>query len=89
MSRELTTALGKLAHHYTYDEVIDAAGNLLINALRQKHLRLAAAEEQVADVTLRIQRTLKDEHYQRNGTRKGVISLDPTQFPELADFSFN
>lgn len=84
MSRELLERFGKLAgKDYTRDEIIGAAANLLLNALRQKHERLAAAEDELEGLARDMKRELKRIHYGRDGTRRGLVILGESVMQHL------
>lgn len=83
-AQDLLIAFGKLAHHYTLEDVIDAAGNLMMNGIRQKHIQLAAAQEQIDGMAEAMKANLRRDFYNRNGIRKQTIVLTPEMFPELA-----
>lgn len=83
-ARDLMVALGKAADGYTQDDTIDATSNLLANTLRQKHLSLDAALEELAGLHDAIAGMLRNQHYTPARVRRNAVILHPDQFPELA-----
>lgn len=67
--RKLTAAWGQIANGYGRDTVIDAAGNILLNAIRQDHATLASAEERFDELVHQMREALRHVHYHRDGTR--------------------
>lgn len=68
-ARELIAAIAQVADGFQNDEVIDAAANIILNAIRQDHATLASAEERLDDITANMRSALRTAHYHRDGTR--------------------
>ena len=81
--RELIAAFGRLAHDYDRENVIGAAGNILLNALRQEHKTLGAAQEHLRDLYDRMQEALTKKHYHEDGTRNDRRITLPPLTPEF------
>jgi hypothetical protein len=67
---DLTRTFAKLAHNHSRDAVINAAGNMVINAIRQSHRDLPSAERELADLVQRMRAALRENHYDSNGQRR-------------------
>lgn len=70
-------AFAKQANGYGREAVIEAAGNIILNALRQGNPRLVEAEEQLDDLALRLKSALRKDHYTKDGVKNGLIILSP------------
>lgn len=83
MKTQSELLLGRIAaaaQGESYDVVKNATGNLLLNMLRQKHGTLAAAEEELDDLFMRMRQSLQQAHYSADGkTRKNQIMLPSMQ----------
>lgn len=67
--RELIAAMAQVANGFQRDEVVSAAANIIINAIRQDHATLASAEKQLDGVLAAMRSALRTAHYHRDGTR--------------------
>lgn len=72
---DLFREMGRIASGKPADEVISAACNLLINALRQAHPDWMRAEKSFDEAFGRTKQLLKD-HYDNNGRKKGIFPFD-------------
>lgn len=68
--RDLIDAFATAAHGHQRDAVVGAAANLILNALRQSHPTLGAAEEELDDLVARMKLALASKHYGDDGRRK-------------------
>jgi len=83
-ARDLATSFAHAAHGYNYETVIDAAANLLRNALAQRHKTLGASVEQLDDIVQNLKTTLAANHYGPDGERKNInIAPAGMLFPHL------
>lgn len=85
MSSHLKDAFAQAANGHGIDEVIEAAAVMIVNALRQKNLRLAAAQDDVDQLAVDMKTNLRLHHFDPSGLRRNTIVLAPEQFPELYD----
>lgn len=76
-AKDLMERFAKQANGYELDDVGDAAANMIVNLLKQKHLRLKAAEEELEDYIERMKENLKAHHYNKDGARKNSIIINP------------
>lgn len=67
---ELTRKFAATANGYQRDTVINAGGNMVINALRQSHTSLAGAEAELDDLVERMRAALRERHYDSSGHRR-------------------
>lgn len=67
---ELTRKFARLANGHTRDAVINAGGNMIINALRQSHRDLVSAERELDDLMERMRAALRERHYTEGGERR-------------------
>lgn len=75
--RELFTAFAKQANGFTREQVLGAAINLIVNALRQEHqTRLKALED--FDQLIAKARALVADHYDVLGRRRNVFPFHQT-----------
>jgi len=74
---ELTRAFAKLAHNHQRDAVINAGGNMVINAIRQSHGDLVSAEREFDDLVERMRAALRENHYDSNGLRRVTNIIIP------------
>ena len=88
-ARKLLDAFSSAANGYTRDDVIDAAANLVLNALRQEHQRLEEADEELRALADRMQKMLAQRHYNEIGQRRtGKIFL-PDLIPIVRSLARN
>ena len=77
---ELTRKFPATANNYPRDAVINAGGNMVINALRQSHPSLSGAILELDDLVERMKAALRERHYEENGERRvHNIVLPPPQ----------
>lgn len=79
-SKTLMETFAKQANGYQLDDVADAAANMIVNVVRQKHISLEAAEEELDDCIERMKENLKKHHYTKEGIRRNYIILNPAMF---------
>lgn len=74
-SRVLQQRMGKASSGFSYDAVVSAAANILINVIRQKHSKKKGALDELDQVQAAVRKAV-DEHYQLNGSRKSLFPFD-------------
>jgi hypothetical protein len=74
---ELTRRFAQQAHGYQREAVINAGGNMVLNAVRQNHRRLADAEHELEYLVERMKAALRENHYDSNGERRITNILVP------------
>ena len=74
---ELTRAFAKLANGHKRDAVINASGNLVINAIRQNHTTFEEAEKEFDYLVERMRAALKENHYNESGNRRVTVLTVP------------
>jgi chaperonin GroEL (HSP60 family) len=74
---ELTRTFAKAASGHTREAVINAGGNMVINALRQSHARLEEAERELDDLVERMRAALRENHYTAGGDRRVTNIIVP------------
>jgi hypothetical protein len=84
-SRELFRRLGQEANGFPADAVVDAAVNVLINALRQSNATRAQAERAFDDMFGRAKAILVD-HYDMLGRKRGIFPYDQVITVPHSDF---
>lgn len=67
--RDLIREIGAIAHDYRREAVIGAVANILLNAVRQTHPTLGAAEEELRDLHDKMTAALRKSHYHQDGSR--------------------
>lgn len=67
----------KEAHGFSTEDVIGAAANLIVNAIRQAHGTRRAAELSFDDMTARVKGLLV-EHYDASGRRRSAFPFPQT-----------
>ncbi len=82
VSLELFRALGKIVAGKPTEAVLNAASNLLINAIRQSAGNWHAAEIAFDEVFGRSKQVLKN-HYDALGRKRGIFPFDQVIRPEL------
>lgn len=78
----LVNEFARTAHGYPRHEVINAGGNMVINALRQSHSRIEGAEAELDDLVERMKVALRERHYDEHG-RKKVHAITLPSLEEL------
>lgn len=68
--RELFEAWMQVANGFSYEAVIAAAQNVIVNALRQKHAYAKDAEREFDQGAYRAKHLLLNEHYDALGRRR-------------------
>lgn len=76
--RTLFDAFAKASDGYQRDAVIGAAGNMILNGLRQSHKRLGDAEEELDALVVKLKRELARRHYDQSGARLERRLIIPT-----------
>lgn len=66
----LARAFAKAADGHQRRTVIEAAGIMLINALRQSHPQHADAELELDDLVVQMKAAMRENHYTENGDVK-------------------
>jgi hypothetical protein len=74
---ELTRRFAQTAHGSSREAVINAGGNMVINALRQNHKQLADAEGELDYLVERMRAALRENHYDSNGERRVTNIIVP------------
>jgi len=70
--KEVFNLMAKAAHGFSSEDVMGAAVNLLVNALRQAHARRMTAEARYDEVTARAKELLMS-HYDAMGQRRNIF----------------
>lgn len=73
----LTRAFAQEATGYRRDAVINAGGNMVLNAIRQNHRLLADAEKELDYLAERMRAALRENHYDSNGERRSTNIIVP------------
>lgn len=74
---ELMKKMGQVAHGFSAQDVINAAANLVINALRQSHSNRQSAEQAWDETMARAKGQLMD-CYDASGRKKGIYPYHQT-----------
>lgn len=80
---ELTAEFGRLAHNASMENVIDAAGSLIITALRQRFETKREAEAAIDEIFGRMKAALLAHYDGTSGRKKGIFPYDQTIAPGL------
>jgi chemotaxis regulatin CheY-phosphate phosphatase CheZ len=80
-ARQLLDKFSGAADGYQRDEVINAAANVMLNAIRQSHPRIGEAAEELQALAVRMQKMLADRHYDEQGQRKMGRIILPSLMP--------
>jgi hypothetical protein len=83
--KELFDRFGSAANQFTTNDVVGAAANILINALRQTHKDRQSAEVGFDELFGRM-KTILVNHYDMNGRRRGLFPYDQTIGIPFSDF---
>lgn len=86
--KELFDLMSKTAHGFTAEDVIGAAANLLINAIRQTQPTRRQAEVRFDELFGRSKQVLVD-HYDTLGRKRGIFPYDQVINVPLMDFRKN
>lgn len=78
--RELFKRLAQVCNGFSQDDVVTAAANLLINAIRQQHPTRGKAEAAFNELFGRSKQVLVD-HYDMGGRKKGIFPYDQVITP--------
>ena len=81
-ARELFGNLSKVCHGFNNDDIIVAALNIVINAVRQNRARRIDAAELYDGAVTRGRHVLLEEHYDAAGRRRGVYPFHQVITPE-------
>ena len=84
-TKELFEKVSQCCSGFSYDNVVVAAGNLLINAIRQKCVTSREAELTYDELMAKLKAVLMDQHYYPNGQRRSVFAFHQTIAPDLLD----
>lgn len=74
---ELTRGFAQLANGYGREAVVNAGGNMVLNAIRQNHRYLADAEREMDYLFERMRAALRENHYDSNGERRVTNIIVP------------
>ncbi len=74
--KELFRSFSMLCDGFPSDSVINAAVNILINAVRQSQPTRSQAEKYIDELIGRTKAILLDSHYDSIGRRKGIFPYD-------------
>ena len=78
----LFKSLSLLCDGFPTDVVINAAANMLINAVRQTRQTRPEAERYIDELIGRTKTILLDRHYDSAGRRKGIFPYDQHLYAE-------
>ncbi len=81
--RELFRRFGQVANGFSHEQVIDAAFNLIVNAIRQGHPGWNKAQARYDELFGR-GKTILREHFDAAGRRRNVFPFD--QFVQMEHF---
>lgn len=83
--REVFNKFVQLAHGFSVEEVVGAAMNLIVNAVRQAHPMRRTALDSLDQTTTRT-RELLASHYDASGKRRNVFPFHQTiHVPHIVD----
>lgn len=75
---ELTRKFAETANGHQRDHVVNAGGVMILNALRQSHMRVEDAVRELDDIVERMRAVLRERHYDDSGYRRvNRIVVDP------------
>jgi hypothetical protein len=84
-ARELFQNLSKVCSGFTAEQVIVAAINLLINAIRQNKATRDGAAQAFDEVSAHAKQMLLDQHYDLTGKRRNIFPFHQTiEIPHVA-----
>lgn len=83
-SQALFDKFGKVASGFSHEAVMDAAANLILNAIRQQCPTKAQAERVFDEMFGRSKTALIDKHYDHAGKRRSVFPFN--QVIDMAPF---
>lgn len=83
--RELFKRLSKQCNGFTQRDVVYAALNLILNAIRQECASARQAESYFDEMAYKGKATLLGEHYSRLGARRNVFPFDQHITATLVD----
>lgn len=83
---ELFRLFARQANGFPRDTVVDAAVNIMLNALRQEHATRASAEKAFDELFGRSKQVLVD-HYDVLGRKRGIFPYDQVISVPQLDFS--
>ncbi len=81
-ARELFKRLSALSSGFSSEDVVGAATNLLVNAIRQRQPKRFGAERQFDEAFGRAKHTLLEQHYDLAGNRRNIFPFDQFVEPE-------
>lgn len=67
---DLIAKIGQLANGFQRETVVSASANIILNALRQEHPTLVAAQNQFEAMVVEMRAALADKHYDAAGNRQ-------------------
>lgn len=85
-AKELFRRFGALAHGFPADAVMDAALNILINAIRGGQATRAGAEKVFDELAGRSKHVLLERHYDNLGKRRNIFPFDQHVNVDFANF---
>lgn len=75
-SRNLLIEFGKVANGYPMEAVLQAAADVILNAIRQTHAKRSGAKDAFDAITTRTRDVLLSQHYDAMGRRRNVFPFD-------------
>lgn len=75
-AKQLFRSFGQVAHGFPADAVMDAAINILINAIRGTQATRAGAERVYDEIVGRGKNVLLERHYDNLGKRRNIFPFD-------------
>jgi hypothetical protein len=83
--RELFGRMSKAANNFDQRDVVYAAVNLILNAIRQQCPKQKQAEAMLDEMMAHAKRTLLDQHYFPSGQRRSVYPFHQIVEPSRVD----
>jgi microcystin degradation protein MlrC len=87
-ARELMQNMGQVAHGFSAQDVLNAATNIVINALRQGHSTSRSAEQAWDEMMAKAKGQLMD-CYDSSGRKKGIYPYHQTIVMPFVDLKKN
>ena len=82
---QLFKAMSQLGSGFSYDDVVVASVNLVLNAIRQKCATSKEAEAAFDELAAKAKGVLLEQHYTMGGRRKGIFPYLQTITPGMFD----
>lgn len=76
--RELYSQMSRICDGFPNDAVINAAGNVLVNALRHSNKNCRQAEAAFDELAAKLKTLLLDKHYDHLGQRRSIFPFAQT-----------